>query len=119
MVGLFRGETSGALVQRQGLGVVSAAAFWGHPEDCIALALVLWAALGVDRQGADGLKRAGWLLGVAVACQPLAVLAVAPVVARFGWRELRGVAWRLVLPSALDHAPRAHHFESEDNACDR
>ncbi len=88
-----------------GLGVVSAAAFWGHPEDCIALALVLWAALGVDRDGADGLKRAGWLLGVAVACQPLALLGVAPVVARFGWRELRGVARRLVVPSALVTLP--------------
>ncbi len=88
-----------------GLGVVSAAAFWGHPEDCIALALVLWAALAVDRDGGDGLKRAGWLLGLAVACQPLALLAVAPVVARFGWRELRGVAWRLVLPSALVTLP--------------
>ena len=94
-----------ALSFTAGLGVVSAAAFWGHPEDCIALALVLWAALGVDRQGADGLKRAGWLLGVAVACQPLALLAAAPVVARFGWRELRGVAWRLVLPSALITLP--------------
>jgi hypothetical protein len=88
-----------------GLGVVSAAAFWGHPEDCIALACVLWAALAVDRDGAAGLKRAGWLLGVAVACQPLALLAVAPVVARFGWRGLRAVAWRLVLPSALVTLP--------------
>ncbi len=31
-----------------GLGVVSAAAFWGHPEDCLALGLVVWAALAVD-----------------------------------------------------------------------
>jgi len=88
-----------------GLGVVSAAGFWGHPEDCIALALVLWAALAVDRDGAGGVKRAGWLLGVAVACQPLALLAVAPVVARFGRRDLGGVAWRLVLPSALVTLP--------------
>ncbi len=62
-----------------GIGVVSAAVFWGHPEDCIALALVLWAALAVDRAGVGGLHRAAWLLGLAVACQPLALLAVAPV----------------------------------------
>ena len=84
-----------------GLGVVSAAVFWGHPEDCIALGLVVWAALVVDRPGVGGLHRAGWLLGLAVACQPLAVLAVAPVVARFGWREWRGVAWRLALPTLV------------------
>ena len=84
-----------------GLGVVSAAVFWGHPEDCIALALVVWAALAVERGGVGGLRRAGWLLGLAIACQPLALLAVAPVVARFGWRELRGVAWRLALPTAV------------------
>ena len=70
-----------ALAVVAGLGVVSAAVFWGHPEDCIALALVVWAALAVDRRGAGGLRRAGWLLGLAVACQPLALLAVAPIVA--------------------------------------
>jgi hypothetical protein len=90
-----------ALSAVAGLGVVSAAAFWGHPEDCIALALVLWAALAVERRGTAGLVRAGWLLGIAVACQPLALLAVTPVVARFGWRGLRVVLWRLALPSAV------------------
>jgi len=84
-----------------GLGVVSAAVFWGHPEDCIALALVPWAALAVDRDGRHGLRRAAWLLGVAVACQPLALLAVAPVVARFGWRDLRGAVLPLALPTVV------------------
>ena len=90
-----------ALSMLAALGVVSAAVFWGHPEDCIALALVLWAALAVDRNGKSGLRRAGWLLGVAIACQPLALLAAAPVVARFGWRDLHGAAWRLALPTAV------------------
>ena len=89
-----------ALSMVAGLGVVSAAVFWGHPEDCIALAFVLWAALAMDRDGKSGLRRAGWLLGVAIACQPLAVLAVAPVVARFGWRDVSRAAWRLALPTA-------------------
>jgi len=90
-----------ALAPVAGIGVVSAAVFWGHPEDCIALALVLWAALAVDRAGVGGLHRAAWLLGLAIACQPLALLAVAPVVARFGWREWRGAAWRLALPTVV------------------
>lgn len=90
-----------ALALVAGVGVVSAASFWGHPEDVIALALVLWAALAVERRGNRGWRQAGWLLGLAVACQPLALLAVAPIVARAGWRDLRVVAWRLVLPSAI------------------
>jgi hypothetical protein len=90
-----------ALSALAGLGVVSAAAFWGHPEDCLALAFVLWAALAVERRGTNGLARAGWLLGIAVACQPLALLAVTPVVARFGWRGVRVAAWRLALPAAV------------------
>ncbi len=84
-----------------GLGVVSATMFWGHPEDCISFALVVWAALAVERRGAGGLPRAAWLLGLAVAFQPLALLAVAPVLARFGWRALPGAAWRLALPSVV------------------
>ena len=75
-----------------GVGVVSAVVFWGHPEDCVALAFVLWAALAVERDGSAGLARAGWLLGLAVAFQPLALLAAAPVVARYGWRALPGFA---------------------------
>ncbi len=92
-----------ALSAVAGLGVVSAAAFWGHPEDCLALALVVWAALAVDHEaaGVRGLHRAAWLLGLAVALQPLALLAVAPVLARFAWRELGGAVWRLALPTAV------------------
>lgn len=87
------------------LGVVSATVFWGHPEDCVALALALWAALAVERDGASGLPRAAWLLGLAVACQPLALLAAAPVAARFGWRSLPGFCGRLAVPSVLVLVP--------------
>jgi hypothetical protein len=90
-----------ALSAAAGVAVVSAAAFWGHPEDCIALAFVLWAALAMDRNGSSALTRAGWLLGFAVAFQPLALLAVAPIVARFGLRDLCRVAWRLALPTLV------------------
>jgi hypothetical protein len=97
----FSENRRAALSLVAGLGVVSDVVFWGHPEDCIALAFVLWAALAVDRAGSRGVARAGWLLGVAVALQPLALLAVAPVVARFGWRDLCRAAWRVALPSVL------------------
>jgi hypothetical protein len=90
-----------ALALVAGLSVVSDVVFWGHPEDCIALAFVLWAALAADRDEPRGVTRAGWLLGLGVALQPLALLAVAPVVARYGWRDLWRSAWRVVLPSVL------------------
>lgn len=90
-----------ALSAVAGLGVVSSAAFWGHPEDCVALAFVLWAALVVDRGASNAVIRTGWLLGIAVAFQPLALLAVAPIVARFGVRDLCRVAWRLAVPSLV------------------
>ncbi len=40
-------------------------ACWGHPEDCLAVAFVLWAALTMDRRGATGAPRAALLLGSA------------------------------------------------------
>jgi hypothetical protein len=75
--------------------------YWGHPEDCVAVAFVLWAALSMDRFGASGARRAALLLGVGIAFQPLALLGVAPVLARLGWRAAARLWWRLVLPSAL------------------
>lgn len=98
--GFSHGQRS-AVSLMAGLGVVSDVVFWGHPEDCMALALVLWAALVIERNEPHGFIRAGWLLGAAVALQPLALLAVSAVVARFTWRVLCRLAWRVVLPSAL------------------
>ncbi len=42
---------------------------------------------------------AALLLGVGIAFQPLAVLGVAAVLARVGWRAAARLSWRLVLPS--------------------
>ena len=40
-----------ALALVGGLGVANVAGFWGHPEDCMAVAFVLWAALVMERRG--------------------------------------------------------------------
>jgi hypothetical protein len=80
------------------LGVADVAGGWGHPEDCVALAFVVWAALALERDGAAA-PRAALLLGLGIAFQPLAVLGVAPVLARLGWRRVLGLSWRLALPS--------------------
>ncbi len=83
------------------LGVGNVVAGWGHPEDCVALAFVVWAALAMERQGPAGGPRAALLLGLGIAFQPLAILGVVPVLCRLDWRSAGRVAWRLVAPSAL------------------
>ena len=81
------------------LGVANVVGFWGHPEDCVAVALVLWAALTMERFGEAGARRAAVLLGLGIAFQPLALLGVAAVLARLSWRAAARLWWRLVLPS--------------------
>jgi hypothetical protein len=61
---------------------------WGHPEDALGMALVLEALLAVMDQK---WRRAGWLIGLALAVQPLVVLVVPCLVAlvpRRGWPKL-------------------------------
>jgi hypothetical protein len=83
------------------LGVANVAGGWGHPEDCVAVALVVWAALALERGGSDAAPRAALLLGVGIAFQPLALLGVAPVLARLSWRAAARLSWRLALPSVV------------------
>jgi hypothetical protein len=83
------------------LGVANVAGVWGHPEDCVAVAMVLWAALAMERRPDGGGRRAAWLLGLGIAFQPLAILGVVPVLARLDWRSFAKVSWRLALPSLL------------------
>ena len=91
-----------ALALVSALGVANVAGIWGHPEDCVSLALVVWAALAIDRHpDTGGGRRAAWLLGLVIAFQPLAILGVAPVLARLGWRSIAKISWRLLLPSLV------------------
>jgi hypothetical protein len=87
------------------LAVANVAGGWGHPEDCVALALVVWAALQLERNGRAGGPRAALLLGIGIAFQPFAILGVAPVLARLGWRGAARLWWRLLLPSLLVLVP--------------
>ncbi|HVT41753.1 MAG TPA: hypothetical protein VHD39_02130, partial [Acidimicrobiales bacterium] len=54
---------------------------------------------------AGGVRRAAWLLGIGIAFQPLALLAVVPILARLSWRTAAGQVWRLALPSAAVLVP--------------
>jgi hypothetical protein len=91
------------VLRRSLLMAVEVVALWDllennwHPEDALAVAFVLWAILAV----LDGRwRRAGWLLGLAVAFQPLALLALAAVVAL----APKGTAGRLLVRAGLPAA---------------
>lgn len=90
-----------ALAAVGALGVADVVGGWGHPEDCVALALVVWAALSMERLGVAGAPRAALLLGLAIAFQPVAILGLAPVLARLSWRGAVRLWWRLLLPTLL------------------
>jgi hypothetical protein len=71
---------------------------WGHPEDAVAVGLLLLAILAL----ADGRTlRSGWLLGAAVAVQPLVLLALPVVAAAVAPRRLPGFLARAVAPGAV------------------
>jgi hypothetical protein len=74
---------------------------WGHPEDAVAVGLLLYGTQAL----ADGrVARAGWLTGAAITVQPLVLLAVPVIVvavARPDLRRLPGFAVRAAIPAAV------------------
>jgi hypothetical protein len=71
---------------------------WGHPEDAVAVALLLSSirALSESRTG-----RSAWLTGAAIAVQPLVLLTLPIVLAVVEPRRLAGYLTRAAAPAAL------------------
>lgn len=71
---------------------------WGHPEDAVAVGLLLYAirALADGRAG-----RSAWLAGAAIAVQPLVLLALPVILTTIEPRRLAGFLARAATPSAL------------------
>ena len=76
----------------------SVSARWGHPEDAVAVGLLLYAILA---QSKGRLALAGWLAGAAVCVQPLVLLALPVMLAVLPWRRMVPFLVRAALPSAL------------------
>ncbi|MGH3263422.1 MAG: hypothetical protein ACRDNS_15675, partial [Trebonia sp.] len=76
----------------------SVSARWGHPEDAVAVGLLLYAVLA---QSKGRLARAGWLTGAAVCVQPLVLLALPVLLATVPWRRMAPFLVRAALPSAV------------------
>jgi hypothetical protein len=73
-------------------------AIWGHPEDSIAVALTIYALVAVYD---NKLLHAGFFLGLAVAFQPLVLLAIPVVFALIPLRRWPLLIGEITLPSAV------------------
>jgi hypothetical protein len=71
---------------------------WGHPEDAVAVGLLLFGilALSDSRSG-----RSAWLIGAAVAVQPLVLLALPVILAVVEPRRRAGFLARAAVPGVL------------------
>jgi hypothetical protein len=76
----------------------SVSARWGHPEDAVAVGLLLYAVLAQSRAR---LGLAGWLAGAAVCVQPLALLALPVMLAVMPWRRMVPFLVRTAVPSVV------------------
>jgi hypothetical protein len=76
----------------------SVSARWGHPEDAVAVGLLLYAVLAQSRAR---LGRAGWLAGAAVCIQPLVLLALPVMLAVMPWRRMVPFLVRAAVPSVV------------------
>jgi hypothetical protein len=71
---------------------------WGHPEDAVAVGLLLFAILALsDAKPA----RAAWLTGAAIAVQPLVLLALPIMLAVVEPRRLAGFLARAAAPATV------------------
>ena len=71
---------------------------WGHPEDAVAVGLLLYAILALAESRTS---RSAWLAGAAVAVQPLVLLAFPLLAVVVEPRRLAGFLTRAVAPAAL------------------
>jgi len=87
---------------------------WGHPEDAVAIALAVYALIFA----LDGrFVGSGWLVGAALAFQPLVLLMVPVLLAFAGRRNAFGMVIRSVLPAGvLIAAPLIANFRSTVHA---
>ena len=71
---------------------------WGHPEDAVAVGLLLFGILALSQERA---ARSAWLLGAAIAVQPLVLLALPILLAVIEPRRIPGFLARAATPAAV------------------
>ena len=88
----------GLLSAASAVALWNVSARWGHPEDAVAVGLLLYAVLALSRSRT---AQAGWLAGAAVCVQPLVLLALPMLLAPLPWRRMPAFLVRSALPSAV------------------
>ena len=71
---------------------------WGHPEDAVAVGLLLYSVLALSRSRT---ALGGWLAGAAICVQPLVLLAVPLLLAVLPWRRMPLFLLRSAVPSTV------------------
>jgi hypothetical protein len=71
---------------------------WGHPEDAVAVGLLLFAILALSE---SRLERSAWLAGAAIAVQPLVLLALPIMLVVIQPRRLPGFLARAAVPATV------------------
>jgi hypothetical protein len=71
---------------------------WGHPEDAVAVGLLLFGILALSEART---ARSAWLLGAAIAVQPLVLLALPILLAVIEPRRVPGFLARAAAPAAV------------------
>lgn len=96
-LGVSRGRRA-LLAAASGVALWNVSCRWGHPEDAVAVGLLLYAVLAFSRQR---VSVAAWLTGAAVCVQPLVLLAVPVLAAVLPWRRMPRFLGRAALPSVV------------------
>ena len=76
----------------------SVASQWGHPEDPVAVGLLLYGVLALSRART---ARSAWLVGAAVAVQPLVLVALPVILVAIEPRRVAGFLARAATPGVV------------------
>jgi hypothetical protein len=71
---------------------------WGHPEDAVGVGLLLFAILALSRRKAP---RSAWLLGAAIAVQPVVLIALPLILVALEPRRVVGYLIRAAAPAVV------------------
>lgn len=75
---------------------------WGHPEDAVAVGLTLYAVINAFE---GRWSRVGWLLGAALAVQPLVVVVLPILLGMAGRKWAMGMIIRTLIPATVVTLP--------------
>jgi hypothetical protein len=71
---------------------------WGHPEDAVGVGLLLFAILALSRRKAP---RSAWLMGAAIAVQPVVLIALPLILIALEPRRMAGYLVRAATPAVV------------------